>query len=291
MPLPTIPDGLHTSISQMKCFLRCPRQYELKYKLGIQPAFMPVAFAFGLFHGAAATLYGELKSTGKLPPREMVVDTFRDAWSRASEGPLPLQDDEDEPVDTGAVTDKGISMLDVFHAHVAKTMNAHTVEGVEVPFVAALHDPDSGEVLDEQLVGTMDLVLRHGDQRIVVEHKTAARKWSDDQLAFDLQPTGYKFAAQQVGMGDVGLRLQVVTKSKLPVVQVADVQRGPGTRTTSSGRRWACSGPWMPGSRTRCAGGPARAASSPTPASRSGRSWRWWLSCSWGCRPGRPLLH
>ena len=47
MPLPNMPDGLHTSISQMKCFLRCPRQYELKYKLGIQPAFMPVPFAFG----------------------------------------------------------------------------------------------------------------------------------------------------------------------------------------------------------------------------------------------------
>ena len=93
--------------------------------------------------------------------------------------------------------------------------------------MAALHDPDTGEVLDEQLVGTMDLVLRHGDHRIVVEHKTAARKWSDDQLAFDLQPTGYKFAAQQVGLGDVGLRLQVVTKTKLPVVQVADVERGP----------------------------------------------------------------
>jgi hypothetical protein len=64
-----------------------------------------VAFAFGLgFHGAAAALFSELKATGKLPPRELLVDTFRDAWSRASEGPLPLQDDEDEPVDTGAVT-------------------------------------------------------------------------------------------------------------------------------------------------------------------------------------------
>jgi hypothetical protein len=182
MPLPTIPDGLHTSISQMKCFLRCPRQYELKYKLGIQPAFMPVAFAFGLsFHGAAAALYSELKATGKLPPREMLVDTFRDAWGRSSEGPLPLQDDEDEPVDTGAVTDKGIEMIEVFHAHVAKTMNGHTVEGVEVPFVAALHDPDTGGVLDEHLVGTMDLVLR----------------------------------------------IQVVTKAKVPVMQVADVERGP----------------------------------------------------------------
>ena len=143
------------------------------------------------------------------------------------EGPLPLQDDEDEPVDTGAVTDKGISMLDVFHAHVAKTMNGHTVEGVEVPFVAALHDPDTGEVLDERLVGVIDLVLRHGDHRTVVELKTAARKWSEDQLAYDIQPTGYAFAGRQVGMGDVGLQLQVVTKTKVPVVQVADVERAP----------------------------------------------------------------
>ena len=227
MPLPTIPDGLHTSVSQLKCYLRCPRQYQLKYVLGIQPVFVPVPFAFGLaFHGAAAALYSELKATGQFPPRELVVDTFRDAWSRASEDPLPLQDDEDGPVDFGEVTDKGIEMIEVFHAHVAKTMNGHTVEGVEVPFVAALHDPDTGEVLDEQLVGTMDLVLRHGDHCIVVEHKTAARKWSEDQLAFDLQPTAYKFAPQQAGLGHVGLRLQVVTKTKVPVVQVADVERG-----------------------------------------------------------------
>ena len=55
MPLPNMPDGLHTSISQMKCFLRCPRQYELKYKLGIQPAFVPLAFAFGGYLGLGLT--------------------------------------------------------------------------------------------------------------------------------------------------------------------------------------------------------------------------------------------
>jgi hypothetical protein len=85
-------------------------------------------------------------------------------------------------------------MVEVFHAHFAKTVNGRAVEGVEVPLLAALHDPDSGEVVDEALVGTMDLVLRHGDHRIVVEHKTAARKWSDDQLAFDLQLSGYRLA-------------------------------------------------------------------------------------------------
>jgi hypothetical protein len=62
----------------------------------------------------------------------------------------------------------------------------------------------------------------------VVEHKTGARKWSDDQLRFDIQPTAYKLAAGQAGMGNVGLRLQVVTKVKVPVVQVAELERDSG---------------------------------------------------------------
>ncbi len=226
MPLPPIPDGLHTSVSQVKCFLRCPRQFELKYRLGVAPAFVPVNLAMGLaFHGTAAALYSELKATGSLPPREMLADTFRDAWSRASEGPLPLHADDEEPVDMSAVTDKGIELVDLLRAHVAKSMNGHVVDGVEVPFIAALHDPDTGEAIDERLVGSMDLVLRHEGHRIVTEHKTSSRKWTEDQLAYDVQLTAYKFAARQVGMGEVGLRVQVLTKARTPVVQVADVER------------------------------------------------------------------
>jgi hypothetical protein len=61
---------------------------------------------------------------------------------------------------------------------------------------------------------------------VLGEHENSSRKWSDDRLAFDLQPTGYSYAARQVGMGDVGLRLQVVTKAKVVVVRVADVECG-----------------------------------------------------------------
>jgi hypothetical protein len=118
-------------------------------------------------------------------------------------------------------------MVEVFHDHVTKTSTTMVVEAVEMPFAVSIHDPDTGEVMEEQLVGTMDLLMMEGDQRIVVEHKTGAKKWSEDQIRFDLQPTGYKLAARQAGMGDVGFRLQVITKAKVPVVQVADLDRGP----------------------------------------------------------------
>jgi hypothetical protein len=227
MGKPVMPEGLYISVSQLKCYLRCPRQYELKYVKGVPPAFLPVPFAFGsAFHETAALMYSELKNTGSLPAKTMLADTFRDSWARASSGSVPLQADEDDPVDLGAVTDKGVQMVEVFHDHVVKTCKDISVEFVEMPFAVSIHDPDTGEVMEEQLVGTMDLVVMDGDRRVVVEHKTGAKKWSEDQIRFDLQPTGYKLAARQAGMGDVGLRLQVVTKAKVPVVQVADLDRG-----------------------------------------------------------------
>lgn len=58
MARPKIPDGLYTSVSQMKCWLRCPRQFELKYVRGVEPAFVPVNLAFGsAIHEALAAHY------------------------------------------------------------------------------------------------------------------------------------------------------------------------------------------------------------------------------------------
>src|SRR5512137_2294381 len=114
MPKPVMPEGLYISVSQLKCYLRCPRQYELKYVKGVPPAFVPVPFAFGsAFHETAAIMYSDLKNTGALPAKEMLAETFRDSWTRASSGDIPLQADEDDPVDRGAVIDRGVEMVKV----------------------------------------------------------------------------------------------------------------------------------------------------------------------------------
>ncbi len=63
-------------------------------------------------------------------------------------------------------------------------------------------------------------------RNIVVEHKTAARRWTRELLDHDGQSTAYKVAARQIGLGeDVGLRYQVVTKAKVPSMQIEDVVR------------------------------------------------------------------
>jgi predicted RecB family nuclease len=137
---------------------------------------------------------------------------------------VPLQNDEEDGADD--FVDRGVSMLHAFHEHAAKTAPALRVESVEKSFGVMIRDPQNGEVFEEQLVGTIDLIVREGETRIVVEHKSAAKKYTQDQLRFDIQPTAYKLAARELGLGDVGLRYQVVTKTKVPTIQVADVERG-----------------------------------------------------------------
>jgi len=219
-------DGLYTSVSQVKCYLRCPRQFELRYIRGEAPAFLPVPLAFGsAFHAALAAFYGEVKTSGSPLKRDLVLDVFRAEWARALDGPIPLQVDEEDDTSTEVVIDKGISMLHTFAEHAEKNLDGVVVESVEKSFAVAIHDPDTGEVMEEQLVGTMDLVVLDHDLRVVVEHKTAAKKYSSDQLRYDIQPTAYKLAARQAGMGEVGLRFQVVTKTKVPAIQIADITR------------------------------------------------------------------
>ena len=48
----------------------------------------------------------------------------------------------------------------------------------------------------------------------MVEHKTAARKYSDVQLRYDLQPTAYKIDARAMGLGETALRYQVLLKDE-----------------------------------------------------------------------------
>lgn len=223
----TLPEGLYVSVSQIKCWLKCSRQYVLHYVRGVEPAFIPTPLAFGsAFHEALAAFYSELKNTRAPLDREPARDVFRDAWDRAASGPVPLQTDEDDDVSVSALTDKGIAMLDAFLEFAEEAAMQQVVEAVEQPFAVSIHDPDTGEVLEEALVGTVDAVVRENGHRVLLEHKTAARRMGRDQLDFDPQPTAYKYAARTMGLGDVGVRYQVVTKTKSPAIQIEDVVRG-----------------------------------------------------------------
>lgn len=219
------PEQLHVSVSQVKAWLRCPRAFEFRYVQGIVPEFKAIALALGsAIHEALATYYQGVMVHHRPPALDEVVQSFRDAWRIESTGAVPLQlTDDDEPEDH---VDKAVSMLALFHRQAA-TAEPMVVEAVESPFEVSIFDPKTGEVLDESLVGVFDLVINEDGHRVIVEHKSSGKKYTQAQLIEDLQPSAYSLAAQELGWGDVGIRYQVLTKTKSPQFQVENVVRGP----------------------------------------------------------------
>lgn len=218
-------DALHFSISQLKSWLRCPRFFEFRYVRGLQPEFTPMNLAFGsAFHATLAHMYTALKERGAVPTLEEAQQHLFEEWKKGGSQAVPLQAEEDEKIGWDDLLDLGFRMLVPMRELVAG-VDPKAVVAVEQPFVVDVNHPDTGEVLDEKLVGVIDLVLEEEGHRVVVEHKTAARKFTADQVRFDLQPAAYGFAAGKLGWGEVGLRFQVVTKTKVPTVQVEDLRR------------------------------------------------------------------
>jgi putative RecB family exonuclease len=86
-----------------------------------------------------------------------------------------------------------------------------------------LIDEETGEVLDRDLVGTLDLLERDAEGLVVVDLKTSARKYTDLQVEASLQLSVYSYAVGlspwangSADAADVRLRFDVLTKTKQP---------------------------------------------------------------------------
>lgn len=219
MSLPIVQDALHVSSSQLKTYLRCPRAFELKYVRGVQPEFLPRPLAFGgSFHAALAAYY-EARRAGGPVELDLLMAAFRRSWAEHVSGDVPLEATDGEADDA----DLAARMLTAFLDEVGQA--AVTVLSVEEPFTVPLHDPETGEVLEEVLTGFIDLIVDEEGMPVVVEHKTSARRYTQAQLTEDMQLTAYQAAMEARGHVDVGLRFQVVTKAASPTVQIEDVRR------------------------------------------------------------------
>ncbi len=121
----------HTSISQLKTYIQCPRKYFIQYIKGAMPAFRPLALVFGsAWHETIAE-----HLTRSRPDRQVPVDELR---AHLRDGLVRGVDRDDVPVlfeeeeqDIGAVIDVAMRMLDVFLDRVPLPEQVH---GVEVPF-------------------------------------------------------------------------------------------------------------------------------------------------------------
>jgi len=207
----------HISISALGTYLRCPAQYAHRYVSRTPPSHRAAALAFGTaIHTALALFYSRLMEGQPEPSVEELQDCFSDTWTRELAGDPPvLLDGKDTP---DSARDKGMEMLKVFHEQAPRP---HNVLGVEEPFSIEVTDPRTGTPFAERLVGVFDAVVQDDDGTLrILEHKTAARRWTKTRLDHDLQVTGYTLAAPLVGLPDAGVTLQVLLKTKTPALEL-----------------------------------------------------------------------
>jgi putative RecB family exonuclease len=216
----------HFSASGLAKYIRCPRSYQFRYVEHRVPESRASALVFGsAVHSALAHFYGALRASQPAPSHAELADVFRGAWAEGlDDGPAVLFGD-DESADK--LTDVGVGMLAAF---CEKAPHPASVLEVEMPFSIELVDPATGDVLP-RLVGVLDAVVREADGTYaILEHKTAAKRWTDDKLAFDNQITAYSLVAPELGLSEAQVNIQVLLKQKAPDLVVYRPHRSDADR-------------------------------------------------------------
>ncbi len=186
----------HTSISELKCFIGCPRKHTKVHLERAVPAFRPLASVWdNAWH---ATLAERLARSGRHEhrPIDELREHLRDGIVRGVRADAVPVLFEEEEQNLGAVVDAAMRMLDVFLARVPVP---DFVFGIDVPFSLELAHPVTGEVHPVPLVGAMDAIVEEGGHPVVLEFETGGRRWTADQLSDDMQPTAYMMGARSVG--------------------------------------------------------------------------------------------
>lgn len=216
----------HLSVSALKTWLSCPRKFCLRYVEGATASHRSIALAFG---HAWHDLLGYVllaHQRGREPSLAELREHFASALEHelnADAPPVLFEDDEDVP----QLIQMAMHMLEAFLAAVRLP---ERLLHVELPFTLEIVDPATGEVGSCPLIGAIDAVVATPRAIELWELKSGKKRWTQDAVAFDFQPTAYRMAMRSMTKGNpeqVDLKLIVTTKSEKPDVQVEELVRTP----------------------------------------------------------------
>lgn len=215
----------HHSFSSINQFLNiCSLAYAFKYVYKLAPEFTPVSLLFGsAFHAAAEWIaYNRKKGIDTIPDqaKDIFHDTFNvECESRQRKREAPARFAKNEKAE---LLEKGKEMLAVF---AEQWDPSESVVETSRTFCVPIIDRH-GNYTELPLIGEFDLVVKTKDgNTIIVDWKTAARKWSDDKPHQDQQATAYTYAHHQMTGENPLFRYDIVTKTKTPAYQTCPTRR------------------------------------------------------------------
>lgn len=211
----------YVSASQLVAYAICPRKYAFHYVYGLAPEFRSTSLLLGsAVHGAIGWFFEErLRSA---------TPTVEQAVSVLTADLLALSADVDVRWKSGSLeslVEEGTRLVSLYLQSYADL----PVVAVESPFHVDLLDHDTGEVLGRPLEGFFDLVLDDGR---VIELKTSAKAWNENDLVRHLQVGAYAYAWNTLHGGPSAIDVHVLVKLKRePRIETHTIERGePDTR-------------------------------------------------------------
>ena len=187
---------MNLSYSRISTLLGCPRKFELRYVEGVRvPA--PSPFYLGRrVHEALAENYRHKFRDGEDMKAEEVGERFIELFS-----------EPDEEVDWGEsrdyLRDVGVLLIQKY----MKSISPNTRPlNVEFKFER------------DGVTGICDLIDQRG---MVVDYKTSARRWGQDEADRKLQPLVYAFGLG----GPTNFEFHILTKTKVPAAYIIQTAR------------------------------------------------------------------
>ncbi len=205
----------HLSASQINLYIQCSLKYRYQYVDQIPKPFKPSGLAFGSVMHSAIEWFHKERLKKKEVSLERLLKIFETDWfSQKVDTKIQFKDGEDEM----KLLLTGKEMLGIyFHSPL------NEIKGAEVPFHVPFINPSTGEEMDIQLEGIIDLI--EADD-VVVEFKTSSRSMDPGSLNDYLQLTTYSYA-YNVLFGKEPQMLKIVNfvKARTPKMVILETSR------------------------------------------------------------------
>ena len=209
----------HYSYTALNTYINtCQLLYYYRYVEKAEAERTPVALPFGSAFHCVLSEQAQAAKTGKLLTAEQMTEAFATYFQANCKDAANIVFKRDENIEDQIATAK--RMFEVMNKEWIDYWN---IQSVAEPFKVEMPG------LSKPLIGELDMVISEqtpfDDENgkgsdTIVDFKTAARMWSDDKPAKDLQATVFSYAFEKThGRRPTSFRFDVVTKAKTPTVR------------------------------------------------------------------------
>ena len=218
----------HISFTQINTYMICPLKYKFQYIDQLEWPFVPAGLLFGsAVHKALEHFYTGKKENRKISYKEL-WSIFEGSWMKEQKNRPIFYSSGDSEKRLFAVAEKLIKLITV-------QTHSRRILAIEKDFEIEIENTETGEKLELPLRGKIDLIEKDKDGTItVVDHKTAARKFTKVKIDYDLQMSCYAAVLHHHGMNKqnrIVYRFDVYLKNKSPEIVSYCTERTEGNVT------------------------------------------------------------